>query len=120
MKGALAAAKAEVAAAKSEEQVDKAVVRAKTKGARKRKSVEEPIKVTRALLEASKSKAKKPKKRTPVASNVKDPEMANRLKLLRRPNPKKSEAELLKMIQVEGKSASASPKQKKRWFAAKS
>ena len=43
-----------------------------------------------------------------------------RLKLLRRLNPKKSEAELLKMLKTEGKSAPAASKQKKRWFAGKS
>ncbi|MFH1110263.1 MAG: hypothetical protein V1790_13875 [Planctomycetota bacterium] len=119
MRDALAAARAEVEAAKREEPsaVHSGPRQKSTSNGRKRKAANTPQKFTRDLAGTA-PELPAPQPAAVVASIDLDPDTANRLRMLRRLNPSKSDAELLARITAESTKA-GKPKQKKSWFALK-
>jgi hypothetical protein len=117
MRQALAAAKAEVEE-NNREAGESAPVAPKRNGA-KRKSGSKPVKVTEETLQAAKAKEAPPAPESasePISISL-GPEAAARLKVLRRLNPAKTEAELMAILSAEFEKSVTGGKPKKRWFA---
>jgi len=118
MRTALASARAEVEAAKHKERTAaRSGPKAKAlSNGRKRKAGNAPVQFTRETAQkpAPELVAKQP---AAVSASIDlDPETANRLRMMRRLNPTKSDQELLAKISAEEKNP-ARVKQKKGWFA---
>jgi hypothetical protein len=120
MREALAATRAEVEAAKREEStVPRSGLKEKTPSSgKKRKAGNSPVKFTREMAHGAVPGAPPPQPAPVVASIDLDPETANKLRMMRRLNPSKSDQELLARISQEVKKPGKA-KPKKGWFALK-
>ena len=117
MREAHAAAKAEVESSKTNAGPSQRKSKKSNKSGGKGSQKDRPIKVDAKRLKESQD-AKKVEAETPVEVQSIDlsPEMAKKLRTLRRLYPGRSDAELLARIEAE-KSVPASAKEKKSWFS---
>lgn len=124
MRDALAAAKAEIQAAKDEPFQSKPVSASKPAAKSNAKDSSKKIKLTSPLLDAKDPLQNIKQSRPQGSGNGQtrslsmdlDPALAARLRTLRRVNPNKSDQELLSIL-TSGGSSKAPPKEKKGWFS---